>query len=500
VSTPSLEAWDERRAGPVVVPVGQPATGPSGRVHYARKAIADECRQVRETAEGSRNAQVNTSALKLGRLVAGGHATEDDVRGALLEAAVAVGLPAGEANKAISSGFRAGLRHPRDAGEAHNDGSSLDDAPAGLRDVTDQLGQVAAAAAAGAAAAVATAEPERVDVSAYLHPGGTYLLNVPEHAEPVWGAGDQVVWAKGEALMIAGGAGLGKTTVAGQLVRARMGLQPQVLELPVVQGQRVLWLMMDRPQQIARSAMRLFSRGELEQYGDDRLTIGAGPPPRDLARYPELLAELCASCGADTVVVDSLKDAAVGLTDDEVGAGYNRARQLAITAGVEVLELHHLVKRGQDGKAPTALADVYGSTWLTAGAGSVLLLAGDAGDPIVRALHLKQPQDDVGPLDLAHDHQRGVTTISKRVDLLELLAVTKIQTAESAARQLFSTETPTAAQREKARRRLEKLCEAGQAWSEPGRPGGDGGTTAKRYHPHQLTELAAAEHDDTLEP
>ena len=106
-------------------------------------------------------------------------------------------------------------------------------------------------------------------------------------------------------------------------------------------------------------------------------------------------------------MVDSLKDAAVGLTDDETASGYNRARQLAITAGVQVLELHHLVKRGADGKAPTTLADVYGSAWLTAGAGSVLLLTGDAGDPIVRASHLKQPMEPWGPAEMAHDHAEG---------------------------------------------------------------------------------------------
>ena len=38
---------------------------------------------------------------------------------------------------------------------------------------------------------------------------------------------------------------------------------------------------------------------------------------------------------ADTVVVDSLVDAAARLSGGEAGAGWNRARQAAIAAGVD---------------------------------------------------------------------------------------------------------------------------------------------------------------------
>ena len=117
------------------------------------------------------------------------------------------------------------------------------------------------------------------------------------------------------------------------------------------------------------------------------------------------------------------------------------------------------------------------------------MLSGDAGDPIVRAHHVKQPAEPWGPAELIHDHGRGVTTVHHRVDLVELLAVTKVQTAETAARQLFSVEKPTRAQQEKARRRLEALCNQGVAVKRPGRPGGDGGSSAATYHPHTLTEL-----------
>lgn len=480
-----LAAWDAKRANwTAPAPASdapRPATASGPRPNYAAAAIAGEAQAVREAPEGTRNAQLNTSALKLGRLVAGGYATEDEARAALLEAARHAGLTPIESAKTISSGLRAGLRSaPRDAGAALER-----EAPAPT-DVTERL------AAAGAVATVQVVETPKPDLTTYLRPGA-FLLELPERPAPVWGKGDTILWAQGEALMIAGSPGLGKTTLAGQLVRARMGLQPDVLDLPVLEGGRVLWLMMDRPQQIARSVRRQFTRTELEDHGD-RLALGWGPPPADLARHPEMLAELAASAGADTIVVDSLKDAVVKLTDDEQAAGYHRARSIAVTADVQVLELHHMTKRNADGKAPDSLADVYGSAWLTAGVGSCLVLTGDAGDPIVKATHLKQPAEPWGPAELAHDHTRGVTTVHHRVDLVELLAVTKVQTADSAARQLFGAEKPSAAQRERARRRLDGLCSQGLAVKRPGRPGGDGGSAAATYHPHTLTELPQPPH------
>jgi hypothetical protein len=433
----------------------QPATGPvqvSGdRSRYVQAALAAETEAVRLAPEGTRNDQLNRSAVKLGRLVP--HLVDrDTVRAALTAAARDAGLTARETGRTISSGLRAGMRTPRDPGEPQRADSS---SGGQLVDLTDRL---------GGPVMVVQQQPAPPDLSGYLIDGAAWLLELPETPPAVWGAGDQVLWAQGEALMIAGSPGVGKTTLGGQLVRGRLGLTPRVLDMPVMEGGALLYLAMDRPAQIGRRMRQQFTESELRSLmGTGRLVIGNGPPPQDLARHPELLPELCAKAGADTLVVDSLKDAAVGLTDDEVGAGYNRARQLAVTAGVQVLELHHLVKRGADGKRPETLADVYGSAWLTAGVGSVLLLHGDAGDPIVRALHLKQPAEPWGPAELAHDHRTGTTTVHGRVELLELLAITKVQTARSAAAALFSTEKPTRAELERARRKLEQLVRDGKA-------------------------------------
>jgi hypothetical protein len=301
-------------------------------------------------------------------------------------------------------------------------------------------------------------------VAARMVDGDVFILDAPDHVPAVWGRGDQVLWSEGESLVIAGMPGVGKTTLAAQIVRARICDENEVLGLPVsASSSRVLYLAMDRPQQIARALRRTIGHLPRELLAE-RLRFWKGPPFADIAKHPETLAVYASAVGADTIVVDSLKDAAVGLVDDEVGSGYNRARQLAIAEGIEVLELHHTVKRGANGGKPTTLADLYGSVWLSSGAGSVVLLAGDAGDPIVELLHLKTPAAEVGPMRVIHDHDAGTSAVWHSTDLMMMARVKGADglTAKDAARALFSVETPKHAQVEKARRKLQSLAKSGQ--------------------------------------
>jgi len=233
----------------------------------------------------------------------------------------------------------------------------------------------------------------------------------------------------------------------------------KLLDYPITAGEgRVLYLAMDRPKQVARSFRRMVGEAMRHEL-NERLIVWKGPPPQDLAKYPSLLARLCDQAEADTVILDSIKDAALKLSDDDVGAAYNRARQTALRDGVQVAELHHLRKAlaGAKAEKPT-IDDVYGSTWITAGAGSVILLNGSPGDPIVSLHHLKQPVAEVGPLKIIHDRQAGLSSVWHSIDLV-LLAGSKSAgiTAKEAAELLYDTTNPTPAQREKARSRLEQL-------------------------------------------
>lgn len=90
-----------------------------------------------------------------------------------------------------------------------------------------------------------------------------------------------------------------------------------------------------------------------------------GPPPADFARYPDTLLRLCQAADADTVAVDSLKDVALGLSDDETGAALNSCHQRVVSEGIQYLGLRHQRKNYAGGGKPKALEDVYGSTWIT---------------------------------------------------------------------------------------------------------------------------------------
>ena len=216
-----------------------------------------------------------------------------------------------------------------------------------------------------------------------------------------------------------------------------------------------------------------------------------GPPPGDLARYPDLLLEMCEKADARTVILDSLKDVAIGLALDEVGAGVNRAIQTALVEGIEVGAFHH--QRKGDGTAkPKALSDVFGSTWLTAGMGSVVLLWGDAGDAYVDLLHLKQPASDVGPLKLRHDHDTGTTEVVDRIDLVDLARLTAGGiTAVDAARAIFDNPTPTRNEIERARRRLVKLAAAGDLVETVGSHGGGHDRQPARWRTPTILDLTA---------
>jgi Bifunctional DNA primase/polymerase, N-terminal len=84
---------------------------------WARAALEYECKAVASAQPGTRNATLNTAAFNLFQIVAGGELDEDEVRDALLEAAVTCQLVADDGMAAveatIDSGAQAGLQQPR---------------------------------------------------------------------------------------------------------------------------------------------------------------------------------------------------------------------------------------------------------------------------------------------------------------------------------------------------------------------------------------------------
>lgn len=328
-------------------------------------------------------------------------------------------------------------------------------------------------------------------------PGGQFILDAPAEPPAIWGDGDQVLWAEGEPLLITGPTGVGKTTLVANVVLARIGVGPAaVLDLAVRPARRVLYLACDRPAQIARAFRRLVSPHDRARL-DEALVVRKGPPPQDVAKHPRLLLDLARQADADCIVIDSLKDVAVKLSDDEVGAAVNQAHQHVVAAGLDLAALHHQ-RKPQSGQQPKNIEDVYGSTWIVAGAGSVVLLWGESGDPVVELRHLKQPAATVGPLVVEHDQAAG--TVRLHGDTADPLTILRLAgdagiVARAMAERLYGNPDPDRNDIRKARRRLDRLVTEGHAEKVPGRSGGDGGAEPDRYLPAANPESARQSKD-----
>jgi replicative DNA helicase len=296
--------------------------------------------------------------------------------------------------------------------------------------------------------------------------GATFALDSPDTVEAVWGSGTTVLWPKGEPTMLYGPDGVGKTSVAQQVVLRLIGIGgSDLLGQPIraTEG-KALYLALDRPKQAARSLRRMVTEKDREILSK-RLVVWQGQLPFDLVKDPAALVAFALERGCTHVVIDSVKDLAPKLSDEDTGTALHRAWQACVEHSVEVFALHHPRKAQGDNKKPKTLADVYGSRWITAGCGSIVLLWGDAGDAIVELEHLKQPADVVGPLTLLHDNHKGKTEVFFADDVVSVVrALGGRATALEVARRMLPSkdERKERANKERARRNLEAAARDGR--------------------------------------
>lgn len=265
--------------------------------------------------------------------------------------------------------------------------------------------------------------------------GWEFLAEDADGDEQVWGApGGGVVWAPGEPLMLFGGNGVFKSTLSHLLVFARLGLlgpdgRPRadhrrvgpddhpddwgaVLGMPVrpmdLAG-LVLYLAGDRPRQIRR-AMRRHRRDWMADVLRDHLLVHDGPLPFDLTTEKDALADMAQAQPhkCSDVFVDSVKDYCPKPSDDESANGYNRARQECVARGMQWVEDHHNRKIQQGQQRTNGIDDVYGSRWLTAGAGSVVSMwVDEEGSTLVHVRQVKSPGEFIAEQEVTVDKTEG---------------------------------------------------------------------------------------------
>ena len=166
--------------------------------------------------------------------------------------------------------------------------------------------------------------------------GDQFILAGGDDVEPVWGIGSRIAWSRCEPLLIVGPAGVGKTTLAQNIVKARLGLgAPEVLGMPVEPSEKpLLYFAADRPRQIRRAFRRLFADSD-RTILNERLLVHTGPAPFDISKNPRALIEFATKAGlgpGSTIVLDSLKDMARDLSKDDAGNAINQALQYVVAA------------------------------------------------------------------------------------------------------------------------------------------------------------------------
>jgi hypothetical protein len=317
--------------------------------------------------------------------------------------------------------------------------------------------------------------------------GDQFALDLPPALPALIGSGSEALAVDGEATVPAGGDGVGKSSLNQQIALARIGLRRDFLGLAVAPAAgRVLYLAMDRPQQIRRSLGRMVSEADRAVLRE-RFVTWSGPLPIDPLGSPQNLADWIRDEFGDDisdVFVDSYKDLAPGLAEDKPGAQLNLAMQEVLARGIQWFGIHHQRKPAADRTADYGLADVYGSRWLTAGAGSVIMVLGDAGDATVELRHVKQPASVVGPLLVKHDHSRGVSSrVVANMSVAGLLMEREGQrwTVRQLAQEMFGEFSD--GHRKRIERDLRRLASdpANGVHTESGKRGGSAGSTPAEW-------------------
>jgi replicative DNA helicase len=314
-------------------------------------------------------------------------------------------------------------------------------------------------------------ELEPIPLPPQMVDGLVFALDASGEEVAIWGREDDIAHASGEATLIIGPDGVGKTTLVQRYMLARSGIGSKLLGMYVEPAERrILYVSADRPKQAARSLLRMVAELDPHDAGKlkEAVLVWRGPLPFDLVREPAMLTEWARGFDVDEVVLDSLGFVVRKLADDETGSAIAQAFSTAAAEGLDIVALGHPRKPpSEGGTKPTTIHDVYGSRWLTAACGSILSLWGMPGDPVVELRQLKSPRGDVGPFPVEIDHERGTVERIAGTDILASLRGASAGLTVKEAARLFEGGSERA-RAEKARRKLEQLVGRDLAYKREG--------------------------------
>lgn len=235
-----------------------------------------------------------------------------------------------------------------------------------------------------------------------LMPAGNWALEERPIPRMVMGRDhDKILWANQEPLMVVAETGQGKSTLLQNIIKAGIGLLPDVAGFQVRQFHRVLYLVMDRPEQARHSFARLVQPDEVDVW-NEKVIIHHGSAPFTLNQTKFWLREAAEAADADCVVTDSLMNITNGMSDDEEGTKINEAHQDCCRGGIQLALAHHPRKRmPQDVKKAYSLDDVYGSKFIAGGCGSVLFIHSWVDEPgMTSTFAIEQVKSPAGKVEI----------------------------------------------------------------------------------------------------
>ncbi len=252
-------------------------------------------------------------------------------------------------------------------------------------------------------------------VTRKVFPADDWVLDEVANSRAVVGRGQQILWADGESLLVVGDTGHGKSTLKQNIVRANIGLIPDVLGLAARSFTNILYVAADRPNQIKHSLSRMITPINRSIW-HEKVFIHDGPLDFALNEKPQLLAPFVKELSEalerplfEAVFFDSLKDLVSAMDENGDGIQINHAFQSLCRANVQVVCGVHPRKMGtgRDKERLPTLDDVGGNKNISAGSGSVVYLGAPDNEDQGQLYHLKSPSERIEGMLLHFEKKTG---------------------------------------------------------------------------------------------